>query len=113
LATRRHKHRLIFVKGADDRQKHPKMQVLIRSAGAQLIRSRFATGAELIGSLYAALVQFLENKELIRFDPFDAAVCRDATLADLDEERMAQFIRQARRARGFPLPEEASPQELL
>src|ERR1039458_569312 len=35
LATRRHKHRLIFVKGADDRQKHPKMQALIRQAGAQ------------------------------------------------------------------------------
>ena len=38
LATRRHKHRLIFVKGTDDRQKHPKMQALIRQANAELIR---------------------------------------------------------------------------
>ena len=29
LATRRHKHRLIFVKGADDRVRHPKMRALI------------------------------------------------------------------------------------
>src|SRR6266853_783614 len=38
LATRRHKHRLIFVKGADDKQKHPRMRTLIRNAGVQLIR---------------------------------------------------------------------------
>src|SRR5437762_762618 len=47
LATRLQKYRLIFVKGADDRQKHPKMQALIKSAGGQLIRRRFVTAAEL------------------------------------------------------------------
>lgn len=33
--------RLIFVKGADDTGRHPKMQALITKAGAQLIRRRF------------------------------------------------------------------------
>jgi ATP-dependent DNA helicase RecG len=32
-ATRLHKHRLIFVKGAGDGDRHPKMQALIRRAG--------------------------------------------------------------------------------
>lgn len=113
LATRLHKHRLIFVKGADDRRKHRSMQSLIRQAGAQVIRRRFVSAAELIAGLYAALVQYLERRELIRTGPFDSAPCQKATLADLNEERMAWFLRQARRARGFPLPEEATPQELL
>jgi ATP-dependent DNA helicase RecG len=113
LATRLRKHRLIFVKGADDRQKHRSMQTLIRQAGAQVIRRRFVSAAELIAGLYAALVQYLESRELIRTGPFDSAPCPKATLADLNEERMAWFLRQARRARGFPLPEEATPKELL
>jgi predicted HTH transcriptional regulator len=111
--TQRHKHRLIFVKGADDRQKHPKMQALIRQAGAQVIRRRFATSAELIAGVYAALVQYLERKQLIRSGPFDAAGCADAVLADLSTERIQRFVGIARRARGFPLAEDTAPVEVL
>lgn len=113
LATRLHKQRLIFVKGADDRAKHPKMQALVCRAGHELIRRRFATASELVGGLYAALVQILEDGQLIRTGPFDAAPCPKATLADLDEDKMRRFIREARRARGFPLGEEASPRDLM
>lgn len=112
-ATRQHKHRLIFVKGADDAAKHPKMQALIRQAGGELIRKRFVTTAELIAGVYAALVRYLEERELIRHGPFDAAPCPAATLADLDPERMTWFLREARRARAFPLSEQATPEELL
>lgn len=113
MATRHRKHRLIFVKGADDRNKHPNMQVLIRQAGNEVIRRRFVTSAELIASVYAALVQYLENRELIRHEPFDAAPASNATLEDLDPERIAWFLREARRARGFPLSEKSSAGELL
>jgi len=112
-ATRGNKHRLIFVKGADDSARQPKMQALVRRAGAEVIRRRFGSVAELIAALYAALVQVLADHELIRHVPFDAAPCRNATLADLDEERLAVFVRRARLARGFPLPEEATPREVL
>lgn len=112
-ATRLNKYRLIFVKGATDANRHPRMQALIGQAGSELIRRRFTSAAELIAALYAALVQYLEDHELIRNGPFDAAPCPRATLADLDEERMATFLRRARRARGFPLPEEATSAELL
>jgi len=112
-ATDLSKHRLIFVKGEKDNTKHPKMQALIRRAGSELIRRRFASSAELVGAVYAALVQVLEDRELIRTGPFDAAACPNATMADLDEEKMRRFIREARRARGFPLREEATAEELL
>ena len=105
-------HRLVFVKGTDD-ARHPKMQALIRKAQAGLIRKRFHTTAELVAGLYAALVEYLEGRELIRWGPFDAAPCAKATLDDLDVERMAQFIRTARQVRQFPLPEGTPPGQLL
>ena len=106
-------HRLIFVKGAGDDARHPKVQALIRKAQAGLIRKRFNTPAELVTGLYAALVEYLQGKELIRWGPFDAAPCGNATLDDLDVERMAQFTRMARRVRQFPLAEGTPPQQLL
>ena len=63
--------------------------------------------------MYASLVHYLEAHELIRHGPFDAAPCPDASLADLDPDRMTWFLREARRARGFPLSESATPEELL
>jgi ATP-dependent DNA helicase RecG len=113
LATRLGKHRLVFVKGADDKDKTPKMQALIRKAGNQVIRRRFATLSELVAVLYASLVKYLEEKDLIRTGPFDASFCRNAEIADLDEEKIRSFLALARRARGFPLSEDATPMEVL
>ena len=89
------------------------MRALIARSQAGLVRRRFATSAELVAGLYAALVQYLESRELLRFGPFDAAPCSGATLDDLDEEDMYRFIRIARRARQFPLPPETPPPDLL
>ena len=112
-ATALGKHRLVFVKSTDAGARHPKMQALIVKAQAGLIRKRFGTEAELVAALYAALVEFLEIRELIRWGPFDASPCDRATLDDLDHERMTRFVRTARGARQFPLPEDTSPESLL
>ncbi|MYK89111.1 MAG: DUF4062 domain-containing protein [Acidobacteria bacterium] len=112
-ATRLEKHRLIFLKGPDGSDRHPKMRALIGRAQAGLVRKRFATSAELVSGLYAALVQYLEARQLLRFGPFDAARCSGATLDDLNAEGMYRFIRVARRSRQFPLPEETPPADLL
>ena len=90
-ATALGKNRLIFVKGADDGRRHPKMQTLINKAQAGLIRKRFNSAEDLVSGLYAALVEYLETKELIRWGPFDAAPCSDAELDDLDFDRMTGF----------------------
>ena len=112
-ATELEKHRLIFVKDAEVGERHLKMRALISGAQADLVRRRFTTSAELVAGLYAALVQYLEAKELLRFGPFDAALCSGATLDDLNVEGMYRFIRIARRSRKFPLPEETPPPDLL
>ena len=113
LASTLHKPRLIFVKGVDDSARHPKMRALVARTGSELIRRRFATPADLLASVYAALVQVLMDRQLVRAGPFDASPCAGTTLADLDEQAMRRFIVDARRARGFPLQDDASPAELL
>ena len=105
--------RLIFVKGRNDNDRHRKMQALIRKAQAGLIRKRFNTSEELVTALYAALVEYLDSKDLVRSGPFDVAPCLKASLDDLDTEQMSRFIRTARSARAFPLTEGASTEELL
>ena len=136
LATAEGKYRLIYVKGTDDDARHPKMRSLIGRAQAGLIRKRFNTPpgkrcrrglraqaglirkrfntpSELVAGLYAALVDYLAEKQLIRSGPFDAAPCAKATLEHLDPERMAWFLRTARATRRFPLAPDASPANLL
>ena len=112
-ATALGKHRLIFLKGTDGELRHPKMRALIGKAQDGLIRKQFSTAEELKTSLYAALVEFLEGKDLLRFGPFDAAPCFEAEMDDLDFAGMARFIRTARRIRKFPLDEDTSPEDLL
>lgn len=112
-ATRLGKHRLVFVKGVTDSDKHPKMQALIAEAGAQLIRRRFRSTDELLPSIYASLVDLLAAKQLLRFGPFDAVSCPDATMQNLSEEKIRLFLGIDRRARGFPLSEETLPVHVL
>ncbi|RQW77634.1 MAG: DUF4062 domain-containing protein [Methanothrix sp.] len=112
-ATRPGKHRLVFVKGVGDSDRHPKMQALIEEAGAQLIRRRFRSTDELLPSVYASLVEFLAAKQLLRFGHFDAASCPDAAMQDLSEEKIRLFLGIARRARGFPLSEDTEPVHVL
>ena len=112
-ATALGKQRLIFLKAVDGASRHPKMQALIGKAQAGLIRKRFSTTAELVSGLYAAAVDYLDRTDLIRQGPFDASPCVGARLEDLDDQRMTTFIRTARGARQFPLPENTTAVDLL
>ena len=112
-ATAQGKTRLIFVKGSDDRARHPKMQALVRKAGAQLIRRRFSAIPELTAALSASLVERLASKGLVQDRPFEDQPCPDATLDDLDPNAIAAFVRRAREERQFPLSEGAALPDVL
>jgi len=112
-ATIQGKHRLVFIKGTGNQQRHPKMQSLIHKAGDQLIRRRFNTSAELNTALYASLVDHLESCGVIQNRPFDERPCTGATLDDLDASKVTSFVRQARVGRQFPLAENALLMDVL
>ncbi len=112
-ATALNKPRFIYVKGADDHGRHPKMRALISKAGAQLIRRRFTGIADLTAALYASLVEHLERTGRLRIRPFDAAACPAATLADLADDKVKWFLGIAGRERQYPLREDTPCAEAL
>ena len=113
LATQKGKPRLIFVKGADDKARHPKMIKLIRKAGAQLIRRRVTDSNDLTAALYAALVEHMEQSGDLRTLPFDASACPRATLNDLPQDKIQTFLEVARRERNYPLPVKTTREKAL
>lgn len=112
-ATRKGIPRLIYVHGANDETKHPKMRKLIRAAGEQVIRRRFETYDDLRANVYASLVNHLETTGIIHNTPWDATPAVKATLGDVDSSAVTRFVRDARKGRNFPLPEDAAPAEVL
>lgn len=102
-ATELHKCRLIFVKGADGGDRNPQMKALIKEAESQLVRHRFATAAELISGVYASLIDYLADKDLLRVGPFDASICEEAGMKDISATKVKWFLELARAERNFPL----------
>ncbi|HZL09514.1 MAG TPA: DUF4062 domain-containing protein [Prolixibacteraceae bacterium] len=112
-ATRLHKTRLIYVLGDSDLQRHARMNRLIQKVGIDLVRKRFNSGDDLNSGVYASLVNYLKEKEIIRTGPFDASLNDNATLEDLDQDKIREFVHIARAKRGFPLPVESTPETIL
>jgi ATP-dependent DNA helicase RecG len=102
-ATLHHITRLIFL--TNDSERHPKEQNLIAKAQEVVVRKKFSTIDELKSAVYAALVNYLLEKEIIRSGPFDAAHAEKASYTDMDPVRVKQFVRLAQGRRGFPLNE--------
>ena len=113
LAAKLHKSRLIFIMSIEEDRRHPKETALIRKVEMDIVRKTFVDIDGLRTSVYASLVRYLEEKEFIRWKPFDASCDNGATLDDLDEDKMRNFIYMARSKRNFPLPVETSPAALL
>ena len=94
-ATKTGRERLVFVKGDDDKERDAEMTKLIRKAGSQLTRRRFADTPALIREVYASLVEFLERRELLHTLPFDDSPCAGAALKDIDNGVIEDFVETA------------------
>lgn len=112
-ATLQHKTRLIYVLGDSSLPRHAKMDQLIQKVGIDLVRKRFNSGDELNAGVYASLVNYLKEKEIIRTGPFDAASNDSATMEDLEEDKIREFVHIARAKRGFPLPIDSNLETIL
>ncbi|HHN47846.1 MAG TPA: DUF4062 domain-containing protein [Bacteroidales bacterium] len=112
-ARTHNKTRLIFLINTERHDRETKMQRLILKAENEVVRKKFSSPEELKTAVYAALVNYMEEKEIIRTVPFDAALCKGATLDNIDPERIRWFIELAREKRNFPLTKSATPEEIL
>ena len=89
-AAELNKTRLVFIRKTSKRDLRE--TALIAKAEKEVVRKSFADVNELRTAVYAALIRYLEHKEIIRIFPFDASKDTNATLADLDEEKIRDFI---------------------
>jgi ATP-dependent DNA helicase RecG len=112
-ATNYHLTRFIFLSSHPNIERHPKQLSLIDRAQGVVVRRSFTGIDDLISSVYATLVRYLEEKEVIRTGPFDASVTEKAIIADINRENLIEFVRLAKFKRGFPLKETESTEKML
>jgi len=94
-ATHKHRERLVFVKGDDDKARVPEMAALVRKATRQVTRRRFSDTPGLIREVYSSLVESLEKRGALLTTPFDGSICEEATLRDVDNRAVADFVETA------------------
>ncbi len=114
-ATKKNRERLVFVKGeADtDSERDPDMRKFIRKVGRQLTRRRFPDLPALLREIYASLVNSLERRGLLHTKPFDASLCERATLKDIDEDRVMDFVETAEAKGRLSLKGSRAPHAVL
>ncbi len=112
-ATKTHRERLVFVKGDDDSKRSPEMAALMRKAGKQVTRRRFSDTPGLIREVYSSLVESLEQRSAIRSTPFDGSICEGATLRDIDNKAVADFIETSEAAGRLKLKGSRAPKAVL
>ncbi|MCL2728234.1 MAG: DUF4062 domain-containing protein, partial [Bacteroidales bacterium] len=110
-ATKGNKIRFVYVKQAE--QRHPKEKMLIRKAENEIVRRSFKTPEQLKIAVYASLINYLIDNEIIRTTPFDATLHPDATIADLNEEKIRKFVDIAHRKRAFPFTSDVDIRDVL
>ncbi len=108
-----HKTRLVFLSNHQPSERHPKEADLINKAEQVVVRKKFTSFSDLKSAVYASLVRYLEEKEYIRTGPFDATLNPSASIDDLDKDKITEFIHVARAKRGFPLPDDSTPETIL
>ena len=111
LATGLHKTQLIYIKNIETRDE--KEAILIRNIEKDVVRKSFSDADELKSAIYASLIRYLEEKEIIRLSPFDASLNRTATFDDIDEKKVKNFVARARIKRNFPFDESADYKTVL
>ncbi len=112
-ASELHKTRLIYLTNHTTSEREGKENKLIQKAQSYLVRKRFSSIDELKSAVYASLVNYLIEKEIIRMGPFDATFHPTATISDINEEKVRDFVRVARSKRGFPLQETAEIHDIF
>jgi predicted HTH transcriptional regulator len=112
-AAKLHKTKFVYISNHADNQRDAKEIALIRKAEKSVVRRKFSNELDLRVSVYNSLIRYLEEKEFIRTLPFDADFHNNATLNDLNEEKIRNFIYVAHRKRAFPFESDGNIKTVL
>ena len=112
-AAELNKVRLVFIKKDLENRRDIREKSLIAKAENEVVRKSFTDINNLRTAVYASLIHYLEHKEIIRMFPFDASKDTTATLNDLDEDKIQDFIYAAQGKRNFPFALKTPSKKLL
>jgi predicted HTH transcriptional regulator len=105
-AKKKDKEMLIFIKSKDTARRDGRVRKLIneiRDSEEGYVYKRFKTIPEFKNSVYESLIDFLRERGIVGRERFDSAVCEEAILKDIDEDKVRLFMQAARQHRNFPL----------
>jgi len=108
-----HKTRLIFISHHDSSERNPKEAALIEKAEQLVVRKQISSIQDLKAATYSSLIRYLEETEHIRTAPFDATLNKEATIDDLDADKIQNFVTLSKSKRNFPLSIDSSPKTIL
>ena len=113
FASLHHKPRLVFISNHKPEERNSKELALIKKAEHLVVRKQFSSITELKAGVYVSLIRYLEEIEYIRTAPFDATLNKEATIDDLDIQKIKNFVILAKAKRNFPLSADSSAEVIL
>ncbi len=103
--------RWIFIK--DVERRNNKEKVFINKIESDVSRKIFTNWEKLKKEVYNSCILFLKQNGFIDTHDFDSSLNRDASLGDIDNVLLHDFIRVARAKRNFPMKETDSVEKVL
>ena len=106
-------YRVAFIKDMDDQQREEREELFFRKVQKELSYRVFSNPSVLVSLVKQSLYAYLKYKGIIQALSFDEKTRDDASMADIDENKIKDFLHQARQKRGFPLSEDSDPMTVL
>lgn len=106
-------YRVAFIKDLDEQPRDEREERFFRRVQNELTYRVFSNPSVLLSLVKQSLHAFLKYKGIIQEQSLDEQVRYDANMDEIDPNKVREFIRKARNKRGFPLPEDTTPIELL
>lgn len=106
-------YRVAFIKDLDEQSREEREERFFRRVQEELTYRVFSNPSVLLSLVKQSLHAFLKYKGIVQEQSLDEQVRYDANMDEIDPNKVREFIRKARNKRGFPLPEDTTPIELL
>ena len=106
-------YRIALIKDIDDHTRDEREENFFRKVQSELSYRVFANPSVLISLVKQSLYAYLKYKGIIHDYTLDEQIRDDATMEDIDPQKVRDFIKKARLKRNFPLDEDTSPVDLL
>ena len=105
--------RVAFISDLDGQQREEAEERFFRKVQSELSYRVFSNPSVLISLVKQSLYEYLKYKGIIQTLSFDELTRDDASMDDIDPNKIKDFLHQARQKRGFPLAEDTDPITVL